>query len=314
MPEQAWIEVYPFQGRNLNISDTGKRIKLNPELSDYCDKSWKPKAEKGWKSSWISFAGDVYFTDSEVNVNSGAMPFSQVDGIVKAIEKEEYFARGHKYSNCLSVGFLTATKDDKIIFQRRAPDVHVPNTLIHEPCGYMASMYFAPRAECDDPKYANDSRLFDLETQLNAKKKQIAETFGLSAEQVSYGLKQDFLATGWLSKEMYFSTTGKIDAKQKDLNMPEKGEFVFVPFKFLKDLIHNQGKLSKVSPENYRPSDVREMPLIDESLIGLIFGYEKLTGEKLDINETIDRLSQDGLSIKVYDTSPGKGYGFPTFF
>ena len=113
---------------------------------------------------------------------------------------------------------------------------------------------------------------------------------------------------------MYFSTTGKIDASEKELKLPEKGEFFFVPFEYLKDLINNQGRLSKINPEGYRPEDPREIPLIDESLVGLIWGYEKLTGEKLDIEETVDRLGHGGLDIRVMDTSFRKSYVFPTRF
>jgi len=236
------------------------------------------------------------------------MPFSVDDGAVKSIEEGKPFAPEKGYVPSISVGFLTATKDGKIIFQRRVSDVHVPNTLIHEPCGYMASMNFAPRTECDSPKYETDPRLFDLKTQLDFRQKAVAETFGLSPEQVSYDSKQDFLAAGWKTLEMYFSTTGKIDATQKDLTLPEKGEFFFVPFEHLKDLIHNQGRLSHIDPAGYRPSDSRQIPLIDESLIGLIYGYERLTGERLDIGENIGRLNHEGMKITVYDTSPGKEY------
>ena len=82
----------------------------------------------------------------------------------------------------------------------------------------------------------------------------------------------------------------------------------------IKDLIYNQGKLSKINPEGYRPNDLREMPLLDESLTGLIWGYEKLTGDKLDPQETVERLNNFGMDIKVQDTSSGKGYKFPSKF
>lgn len=314
----AWIDVYPLKGKVSRIVNSGARIQLNKELSDYCNNLWKPKAEKGWKSSQIAFAKnlEIYWDgDHEIyKIEAGAIPFYQVDGIVKSIEEGKSFAPGIGYSNCLSVGFLAATKDKKVIFQRRASDVHCPNILIHEPCGYMASMNFAPRAECDLEKYADDERLFNLWTQLEFRKEEIAKTFGVSSELVSYHPWQDLLATGWLTKEMYFSTTGRIDEKSTKLKVPENQEVFFVPFKHLKDLIYNQGKLSKINPEGYRPSDPREIPLIDESIIGLIYGYEKLTGDKLDIPETIDRLNKTGLEIKVHDTSIGKKYKFPTQF
>jgi len=113
---------------------------------------------------------------------------------------------------------------------------------------------------------------------------------------------------------MYFSTTGKINVNKNDLSLPEKQEVFFVPFEHLKELIYNQSQLSKVNPIGYRPLDSRKIPLIDESFIGLVYGYEKLTGEKLDVRETVERLNRDGLSIRIYDTSPGKEYKFPSRF
>ena len=78
----------------------------------------------------------------------------------------------------------------------------------------------------------------------------------------------------------------------------------------VKELILNQGRLARVDPTGYRPEDPREIPLIDESLVGLMWGYERLTGEKLDLEDTVDRLRVDGLRIKVNDTSPGFSYSF----
>lgn len=308
------IEVYPFNGRNLEIVNSGARVELNKEVSDYCNSLWKPKADKGWKSSWVAFAEGVNFGEDKIKINAGAIPFSVVNGLDNSLTEKKYFAPKQGYVNCLSVGFPTATKDGYVIFQRRPENVNCPNILIHEPCGYMASMYFAPSAECDLEKYSDDPRLFDIMTQLNFRKKEIAKTFGIDSKLVSYEPTQDFLATGWMAIELYFSTTGKINANKDELKVPENQEVFFVPFEDLKDLILNQGKLSQVNPEGYRPSNPKEIPMIDESTIGLIYGYEKLTGERLDIPETIDKLSQSGLEIKVYDTSAGKNYEFPKKF
>ncbi|MEK6842703.1 MAG: hypothetical protein AABX84_02710, partial [Nanoarchaeota archaeon] len=77
---------------------------------------------------------------------------------------------------------------------------------------------------------------------------------------------------------------------------------------------YNQGRLSKIDPKDYRPGDPREIPLIDETIVGLLFGYEKLTGEKLDVQETVERLGKDGLQIRIYNTAPGMKYEFTTSF
>ncbi|MBI2043090.1 hypothetical protein HYT25_01740 [Candidatus Pacearchaeota archaeon] len=313
-----WIDVYPFSGRNLIMTDNKARVTLNRELSDYCSELWVPRAQEGWKSSWVAFADKVSFSDDSVKVDAGAMRYHVINGVITSIEEGKDFAPKQRCINSLSVGFLTTTKDAKIIFQRRPPNVHYPNTLIHEPCGYMASRNFlSEESNPEDEEYAHDPRLFSLETQLNSRKNEIAETFGLSPEQVNYDLAQDFLGAGWRTLEMYFSTTGKINAEQKDLKLLKGKEFVFVPFENVKELIHNQGKLSQLSQADlvgYRPESPQDIPLLDESLVGLMWGYEKITGEKLDVRETVDRLNRDGLSIMIHDTSLERAYKFPTEF
>lgn len=330
----AWIDVWPLidicsvskqkeDKQNLHIplytKNANKKVSLNSELSDYCVELWKPKAEAGWKSSWIPFVDKINFFPQDTPytrcalIDCGTMPFYVADGMDKAIEEGKDFAPEQGYVNCLSAGFLTATSDDKVIFQRRAPNIHCPNILIHEPCGYMSSMAFAPRSECDKSKYADDERLFDVGFQLNIQKDEMAKTFGVSSKDIEYNPHQDILACGWKTIEMYFSTTGKINATEKNLKIPIDQEMFFVPFEHLKDLIYNQGRLSKIDPANYRPNDPREIPLIDESLIGLVYGYEKLTGEKIDIPETIDRLNSSGLEITVNENKY-QSYDFPTSF
>ncbi len=312
----AWIDVYPIEGRKTTIlcpNTTVSGIKLNKELSDYVDNLWKPKKEKGWTSSYVAFAKEVEFENEGVFVYADAMQFHQISGMNEAIKNKKPFAPEQRYINCLSVGFLTATKDAKVIFQRRPNDVHCPNTLIQEPCGYMATRNFLPKSEHENPKFTADPRLYSLEVQLEKRREELAGTLGVSPLDINYDTTQDFLAAGWLTQEMYFSTIGKVNAEQKDLKLG-KGEFVFVPFENVKDLIYNQGKLSKTSPIGYRPEDPRYMPIIDESLTGLIWGYEKLTGDKLDSYETVERLNNFGMDIRVLDTSSGKGYKFPVQF
>lgn len=312
--KQSWIVVYPFQDRKLTINSTKNRLKINNlELSNFVDKLWAPKAKKGCINSYIAFAQKVSFRDGQVSVDAGTMSYKEVEGVNRAIEKGKNFAPSQDYNNCLSVGFITATSDGKIILQRRDSDVHCPNILIHEPCGYMTSMAFSPKGECGEPRYINDQRLFDMQTQLEFRAKELAKTFEISSKDVDFRLEQDLLGAGWRTIEMYFSTTAKIKAKEKDLKLP-KGDFKFIPFEQLKDLINNQGRLSKVDITNYRPEDPREIPLLDESLLGIIYGYKHLTGERLNIDGTIERLNRDGLNIKVHDTSIGKEYIFPDSF
>ncbi|MBT3404885.1 hypothetical protein HN832_01860 [archaeon] len=317
----AWIDVYDLSSNRVEVQNDSSRVSLNSELSDYCDKLWAPKAEAGWTSSWLPFVNSLSYQNGKTVIRAGAMPFHIADGMGKAIEAGEDFSPSQGYTNCLSAGFPVATSDGKVIFQRRPSNVHCPNILIHEPCGYMSSRYIVAETEeeelrsADDPRYAEDKRLFGLKYQLDSKKAEIAETFGVGAEDVSYQLNpQDLLACGWKTIEMYFSTTGKINARSDELKVPEDQEVFFIPFEDIKDLIYNQGRLSKVDPIGYRPKDPRKIPLIDESLVGLIWGYERLTGDKLDIRETVERLNRDGMDITVYDSSPGTNYRFPNKF
>ena len=196
----------------------------------------------------------------------------------------------------------------------------------------MTSLAFTPRTECGNPEFAQDPRLFDLKTQLDFRRDAIADTFGLEKEQVEYNPGQDLLATGWKSVEMYFSTTGKVHSTEAKMrggiaekikkaraegnerlaNRLEAQEFFFVPIEHLKPMLENQGELSRLDATTYRPDDPRKMPLIDESLVGLLGGYTKLTGEELDPREIIEKLNRTGLNINVMNMSGSTEYRFPT--
>ena len=318
-PEQrrtgAWIDVFPFRGRDLVVHYSGRRMSLNPALQAYADELWAPKAAKNYTDSWVPFAHRVSFTDGQVRVEAGAMRYHEIEGANKAIEEGLPFAPELGFNNSLSVGFVTGTEDSKVVLQRRPDGVHVPNTLIQEPCGYMSSMQFVPRAQCGDPQYANDPRLFDIGLQLDSKRAEIAEALGVGPESITYDPKQDLLGAGWKTIEMYFSTTGRVDARSQDLPVRDKIETIYVPFDELRTLLLNQGRLASVDPVGYRPDDFKEMPIIDETILALLFGYRKLTGDNsFDPLEAIDKLNQSGLNIRVFDTNPGSDYTFPTSF
>ena len=48
----GWIEVWPTDGRKVNLVGDGSRLSLGEELSDHVESLWAPKAEKGWKSDF----------------------------------------------------------------------------------------------------------------------------------------------------------------------------------------------------------------------------------------------------------------------
>ena len=54
--------------------------------------------------------------------------------------------------------------------------------------------------------------------------------------------------------------------------------------------------------------------MLDEILIGLILGYERMTGDSLGVNETVARLNRDGMNIRVYNTSSDTEYQFQRNF
>jgi len=354
----AWIDVWDIEeaehmsvAGGMKITQTGERFQCGKDLAELTEKNWAPKAATGWTSSWVPFVQNVSYKNkwaeaegagsfrvSVVDVKLGTMAYKEIEAINMAIEQGLSWAPEKGFNPCLSVGFPVVTDDGKVVFQRRPANVHCPNILIHEPCGYMTSLAFAPRAECGNPEFAQDKRLFDLKTQLDYRRSMIADTFELSEKAVEYKPAQAFLATGCKSVEMYLSTTGKVHSTEREMrgNISEKikkaraegneklakrleaQEFFFVPAEDLKPMLGNQGRLSKVDATQYRPSDPREMPLIDESLVGILYGYRDLTGQRLDVDEMIERLNHDGMKIRRYGTflemtpSKKRNFNFPT--
>jgi hypothetical protein len=325
----AWIDVYPFNGRNLQIAATGKKASLRKELSDHIE------------SLGISFNSlvpsveSISFGKTNIGMRLGVMQFKEVKAITDSLAKKLSFAPELGFNPALSVGFLTATADSKVIFQRRPEGVHCPRTLIHEPCGYISSGYIEPRPEnLIADEVIENPRLYDVQAQLNRRKKEIAGTFDIPMNKISYDYIQDFFGAGWRTVEAYLSTVGKIDmteeelrtsrekmikslemqGKQKEVDKEKGVEHLFVPFEQLKNLIYSQGELSNINPVGYQPRNPTDLPMLDESISGLIWGYEKLTGEKNNTQETVERLNRDGLSIKIYSTLPGTRYNFPNIF
>lgn len=341
----AWVDVYPIGGRKVSISTTSIvdgdwtdkiRLSLGRELSGHVEELWGKPRENGWKSSWIPLTQRIEWGSGGKTflVRAGAMQYHQSVGIADAIRKGKKFAPKQRFSPAISVGFLTATKDSKVVFQRRPLDVqNCPGTLINEPTGYMAARNFVPDSQSEGQQWANDPRLFDVYVHLEAKRAELANTLGVSPMDVNYNPSQDILGAGWRTNEMYFSTTGTISStedelrenirkkvdglrkagKTKDADIIEGTEFRFVPFESLRRLIGNQGRLSQIEdPAKYIPKDDTDFPMLDESLSGLVWGYKGLTGERLDINETVERLSHDGLPIRVYNTISAGRCEFPT--
>lgn len=326
----AWIDVYPIEGRSIGILPTGKKVPMNRELSDFVDAY---VAEKGITfNSWIPSTDSIIFQDTHVGVRANYMDFKQVKGVTESLVRGKSFAPQNGYNPCLSVGFITSTSDGKIILQRRPEGVHCEKAFIQEPCGYMSSGYISPRPENTvDEKLLTHPGLYGLNMQLERRRKEIAGTFNMPVEKVSYDPQQDFMGAGHRTFEMYFSTVGRIDASQDELmknrnemikEMEMKGnqkgaeaaraaEPYFVPFEELENLVLAQGKLSSVATTGYTPKNHSDLPLLDETTSGLIFGYKKMTGQDLNIMETVERLGRDGLAITIYNTSPGMGYKFP---
>jgi len=307
----VWIDVYPFNERNLLISSTDKRIQFSKELSDFANTLPRPKFD-----AWIPFMSELSFDNTSAYAKTGVAQYKLVKGMTEALAKKLPFAPlDLGYSPCLSAGFLTSTTDSKILLQRRPNGVHCPRVFIHEPCGYIGSGYITPRPKNPaDEKHAQNPRLYDIVHQLHRRRLEIADIFGLPVESVSCNHLQHFFAADWRCVEAYFSTIGKIDATENNFPKDKNAESIFMPFENLKDLIYAQGKLSQVNPVGYNPKNTTDLPLLGETTSGLIWGYEELTGEKLDIEETIERLNHEGLSINVYDTKPGRIYKFPTKF
>ena len=325
----AWIDVYLIEERNLSITPTKKKVTLDQKLLEHMN-----SLGIGF-NSWVPSVDSIFFNKTNVILHSGVTTYKETKAVTDSLARKLPFAPQAGYNPCLSVGFLTATSDKKLILQRRPEGVHCERTFIHEPCGYMSSGYIDPRPEnLVDEELIKNPGLYSLNMQLNRRRKEIAGTFNMPVDSVSYDPQQDFLGAGWRTVEMYLSTTGRINAseeelrksrnemikklemegKQKEADNERIVEHCFVPFEDLKSLIFSQGKMSSINPVGYIPKNFTDLPLLDETTSGLIFGYNKITQEKLDVRETTDRLNHDGMSIIIYNNAPGMKYGFPTKF
>ncbi|MDP3986631.1 MAG: hypothetical protein Q8P81_00190 [Nanoarchaeota archaeon] len=310
MEIKPWIEVYPLEGRIVELENSGTSVQIPSDLSDYCRESWKPRLSRGWTDSWIVFVKSMLFQKDKMIMSAESGPFHLSHGIKNSIKEGASFApaRGHDLS--LSVGFLTCTEDDKIILQRRSQEVHCPNVFVHEPSGYITSMAFAPREECDLKQYSTDPRLFNIENQLEFRKREIAQKFEIELGEVHYNSGQEVLSVGWQTLDMCLTSTGKISRTSNELEKVSTKDTLFVPFEELKKLIQDQGKLSRDYRKCCWADGSREIPLIDDGLSALIWSYQRLTGDELDIEETLEMLKREGIDIKAHNTLSGTEYMF----
>ena len=338
--ENPWMKAFPFNSRNLLIRPTFEQISLKGDLSEFVQEYVKKTGINF--NSWVPFVNFVDFGKTHVTLHTGAIDYKSVKGLTQAFVEKVAFAPQIGFNPALSIGFITKTSDGKIILQRRPEGVHCPNTVISEPCGYMSSGYISPRpVKTDDPAVILNPRLYDVQAQLNTRRNEVASTFGVSPDLVRYNHIQDFLGCGWRTVEMYLSTTGRINATEDELKdsrskmideMEKQGqqeieqgkgdgkvkkaekmrgaEFYFVPSSNLKGLLYNQSNLLKVSLEGYRPERVEEMPLLDETFLGIMYGYEKLTGNSLDVKDVARNMRTSGLDFQICDTSPDTRYSF----
>jgi len=207
----AWIDVWDIAQAKvhdvfeLKLTQTGERFQCGEDLEKLTEENWAPKAKAGWTSSWVPFVQSVSYTRGQfsngvVEIKLGTMAYKEIEAINHAIEEGLDWAPAQGFNPCLSVGFPVVTDDKKVVFQRRPADVHCPNVLIHEPCGYMTSLAFSSRTECGNPEFEQDSRLFDLRAQLDFRKKAIAETFGLDEPRVRGKVfaRDEHRVGGWL--------------------------------------------------------------------------------------------------------------------
>ena len=316
------IDIFPFKERKVEIIPTGKVLQLNMELESFVKEQWAPKKEAGWKSSWIPLYSKIDFKDDEIKFEAGVMTFAQCFGIIKAIEQGKSFTP--KAMNNLSVGAIPVTSDGYVMVSRR--NVNLPNAggVWNFNGGYVTSLLI-DKANCDDPKFITDPRVFDLEDQIRRRVFQYEFEY-LQEEDVEISGRPDSLANDFYQSFMpQIGYVARINKSKKELieitNAHESNEDAkehthrdFIHLEDLGSLLLNQGGLLNEDPTKYKTDDPRKIILLDENIGQLIGGsYKKITGQQLD-PEFIERLRRDGLDIREFDTSPGTHYEFPTSY
>ncbi len=327
------IDVYPFGiGNRVDVIPTGQLLTTNPELTAYIEEAWKPKAEKGWKSSWIPVVTRIneplglgpYSHGVRLEIDAGAITYAQTYGCLEAIKHNKHFAP--KSVNNLSIGVIPVTNDDHLLISRRNPSLDHAGGVWNFNGGYMTSLLI-DKEHCDNPNFINDQRLFDINDQLKRRiHKQ--EFYGLTDNDIDITRSPNALAFGFYhSLEMELGWVVRFNKIKNEMQehirdyeiskgQKEHTEVVYLAIDDLDELLLNQGELLNENPRTYTTQDPRKIILLDDNIGELIGGsYFEIRRESYNSNEMKERfvepLRKKGLEINLKTSYP---YEFPIYF
>lgn len=326
------IDVYPFGYENeIRIVSTGKTLETNSELTAYIEETWKPKSEKGWKSSWIHIVTKI--NESRMinspsdklrfNIEAGAMTYAQTHGCLEAIKQGKPFAP--KAINNLSIGIIPITKDGYVILSRRNPKLDHAGGVWNFNGGYMTSLLI-DKANCDNLDFINDLRLFDINEQLKRRIHR-QEFYGLNEDDLDIGIGPNSLAFGFYhSLEMELGWVVIFNKTKNEMQehiryyefqgQKEHTETTYLTIEDLEELLLNQGDLLNENPRTYNSKDPKKLILLDDNIGELIGGsYSQIKKEfyesyKMD-RKFVEPLKRKGLEINL---KTNYHYEFPTSF
>lgn len=310
------IDIYPFNGRKLNIIPTGDCFKPTEKQARYIAEKWKSK--NGWASSWIATARSISFSDTGVTINAGVTRFHETNGWLADIEQNGNLFP--KYIPSISIGMFPVTLDDYLLVPRRNfTEVHAPGVW-NVPGGYMNSMLVMGREGCDAEHFKKDPRVFDINFQRHARAHR-QEFFGLTEDEIQFFPPHALVLGTYHSTEFEIGLIAKLKKTKEEMKehirkweiakgLPEHIHTEFVPLKDVPKLLENQPDTYKQNPLNHQPWDPTEIILLEDNVGELIGGGHKdMTGKNLP-DGLLEKLRRGGLEINVLNTSPGKSYEF----
>jgi len=303
------IRVYNLGDKSVGVVPTHRKSNFEPELSSFISKNWD-EHHKGWTDSYVASIGNLSFAKDSLNIQAEYMRYSEIAGMVKAIEGGYSFAPDSIPG--LSVGIYMVTSDDKIILPRRSSSVkHAPN-MYNPFSGWMASMNIASRQKCEHSKFAHDPRLYNYYWQ--AIKETMEESQLLPLAEFEIEKSPASLVNGLAHSFNYmFEFMAKTHLRANNVRkriLNEQEEFAegrkehdiiaAVNFDHLTQLLRNQPDLHQEDPVSFEPSDDRELILLDDCIGGLVTNFENITGKKRPV-DLIDFLREGGINISYLD-------------
>ncbi len=307
------IEILPLNRREVKFTQTGERLSLRPEVSNFVNSQWDAK-RKGWDNGLMPLITGIELGQQTADIRAGVMDYKITSGLLDAIKAGS--PQVPSYVNNMSIGVIPVTSDGYVMVTRRNTNIHGGGVWNFNG-GYMTSRLI-DKPNCSDQRYATDPRLFNPRDQLNLRIHG-QEFFGLKEEDLKPEPHPSALAIGLyhsLEPELGWPVKFKQDKRQMEAALRETDEHTradFIPIEWIPALLKNQAGLLNKDPKTYEsPKDPREIILLDDNIGELIGGaYEAISGSPIEPS-IVEHLRKGGLQINIQDTSPGRVYKFPT--